>query len=76
MRCLLSRDVRALRLAVALLVALFAASAGAFTKKQDKLIALQTRASRRGGLITTVSKTFRLMMQSLMLGLGAISTTF
>jgi ATP-binding cassette subfamily C protein EexD len=39
--------------------------------KQDELIKLQTRASRRGGLITTTSKTFRMMMQSLMLGLGA-----
>jgi len=40
-------------------------------EKQDKLLALQTRASRRGGLITTTSKTFRLMMQSIMLGVGA-----
>jgi len=39
--------------------------------KQDELLRLQTRASRRGGLITTMSKTLRLMMQSLMLGLGA-----
>ncbi len=40
-------------------------------EKQDEMIGLQTRASRRGGLITTMSKTFRMMMQSLMLGLGA-----
>ena len=39
--------------------------------KQDELLKLQTRASRKGGLITTMSKTLRLMMQSLMLGLGA-----
>lgn len=40
-------------------------------QKQDELLALQTRASRQGGLITTLSKTFRMTMQSLMLGLGA-----
>jgi ATP-binding cassette subfamily C protein EexD len=40
-------------------------------KKQDQLLELQTRASRQGGLITTISKTFRTTMQSLMLGLGA-----
>jgi ATP-binding cassette subfamily C protein EexD len=40
-------------------------------QKQDELLRLQVRASRRGGLITTTSKTLRLMMQSLMLGLGA-----
>ncbi|BBB30684.1 type I secretion system permease/ATPase [Neptunomonas japonica] len=40
-------------------------------QKQDQLLELQTRASRQGGLITTVSKTFRTTMQSLMLGLGA-----
>jgi ATP-binding cassette subfamily C protein EexD len=40
-------------------------------QKQDEMLRLQTRASRRGGLITTMSKTLRLMMQSLMLGLGA-----
>ncbi len=40
-------------------------------QKQNELLALQTRASRQGGLITTLSKTFRMTMQSLMLGLGA-----
>lgn len=40
-------------------------------QKQDQLLELQTRASRQGGLITTLSKTFRMTMQSLMLGLGA-----
>ena len=40
-------------------------------QNQDELLRLQTRASRRGGSITTASKTLRLMMQSLMLGLGA-----
>jgi ATP-binding cassette subfamily C protein EexD len=40
-------------------------------ERQDELLALQARASRRGGIITTASKIFRMMMQSLMLGLGA-----
>ncbi|WP_036551236.1 type I secretion system permease/ATPase [Neptunomonas japonica] len=40
-------------------------------QKQDQLLELQTKASRQGGLITTISKTFRTTMQSLMLGLGA-----
>ncbi len=39
--------------------------------KQDSLLALQSRASRKGGLITAASKTFRLTIQSLALGLGA-----
>ena len=39
--------------------------------KQTEMINLQTRSSKRGGLITTISKTFRTMMQSLMLGVGA-----
>ncbi len=39
--------------------------------KQNEMIELQTRSSKRGGLITTISKTFRTMMQSLMLGVGA-----
>ncbi len=39
--------------------------------KQDVLLALQSRASRKGGLITAFSKTFRLTVQSLALGLGA-----
>ena len=39
--------------------------------RQDDLLALQTRASRKGGLVAASSKTFRMMMQSLMLGVGA-----
>ena len=40
-------------------------------ENQDKMLALQSRASRKGGLITAASKTFRLTIQSLALGLGA-----
>lgn len=40
-------------------------------EKQDQLLAMQARASRKGGLITAASKTFRLTIQSLALGLGA-----
>jgi len=39
--------------------------------RQDEMLDLQARAARRGGMISIISKTFRLMMQSLMLGLGA-----
>jgi ATP-binding cassette subfamily C protein EexD len=39
--------------------------------KHTQMINLQTRSSKRGGLITTISKTFRTLMQSLMLGIGA-----
>jgi ATP-binding cassette subfamily C protein EexD len=42
-----------------------------WTLQHDDMLSLQTRAARRGGLISTVSKTFRMMMQSLMLGIGA-----
>ena len=38
----------------------------------DKVLILQTDASRRAGIITSVSKTFRLIMQSLLLGIGAL----
>lgn len=38
---------------------------------QQDMLALQTRASRRGGLISTVSKTLRVSIQTLILGLGA-----
>jgi ATP-binding cassette, subfamily C, bacterial EexD len=40
-------------------------------EKQDILLSMQARASRKGGLITAASKTFRLTIQSLALGLGA-----
>ena len=39
--------------------------------RHDQMVDLQYRAGRRGGLIATISKTFRMMMQSMMLGLGA-----
>jgi ATP-binding cassette subfamily C protein EexD len=39
--------------------------------RQDQLLALQARASRKGGLITAASKTFRQAGQTLILGLGA-----
>lgn len=39
--------------------------------KQKKLIVLQATASEKGGLISALSKTFRVTIQSLILGLGA-----
>lgn len=39
--------------------------------RQHDMLALQSRASRRGGLISAVSKTFRISIQTLILGLGA-----
>jgi len=40
-------------------------------QKQSAMIALQGRASEKSGLITALSKTYRLAIQSLILGLGA-----
>jgi len=40
-------------------------------QKQGAMIALQVRASEKSGLITALSKTYRLAIQSLILGLGA-----
>lgn len=40
-------------------------------KKQTSMMALQGRASAKAGLITALSKIFRLTIQSLVLGLGA-----
>jgi ATP-binding cassette subfamily C protein EexD len=40
-------------------------------QKQAKVIQLQTRASKNGGFITALSKTFRTTIQTLILGLGA-----
>ena len=40
-------------------------------EKQQEMLSLQTRASRRGGLVTDASKTFRVLIQTLILGLGA-----
>ena len=39
--------------------------------RQEIVLTLQSRASRRAGLITSMSKTFRMAIQSLVLGLGA-----
>lgn len=39
--------------------------------RNRKVLALQGIASDRGGVITSISKTFRLIVQSLVLGLGA-----
>ena len=40
-------------------------------EKQQEMLSLQSRASRRGGLVTAASKTFRVLIQTLILGLGA-----
>lgn len=40
-------------------------------ERQNTLLALQVRASRKGGMITAASKTFRQASQTLILGLGA-----
>jgi ATP-binding cassette subfamily C protein EexD len=39
--------------------------------RQKNVLLLQSRASDRSGIITSISKTFRLLVQSLILGLGA-----
>ncbi|PYY69668.1 type I secretion system permease/ATPase [Pseudomonas jessenii] len=39
--------------------------------RHKKVLLLQSRASDRSGIITSISKTFRLLVQSLILGLGA-----
>ena len=40
-------------------------------ERQREVLALQSRASRRGGLVAAASKIFRVSIQSLILGLGA-----
>ena len=40
-------------------------------ERHDRMMGLQMRANRRGGMIATFSKTFRMLMQSMMLGIGA-----
>jgi ATP-binding cassette subfamily C protein EexD len=40
-------------------------------EKQYKLIMLQAKASEKNGMITAISKTYRMTVQSLILGLGA-----
>tara|TARA_Y100001951_G_scaffold28503_1_gene22261 strand:+ start:2713 stop:4461 length:1749 start_codon:yes stop_codon:yes gene_type:complete len=39
--------------------------------RQKKVLALQSNASDKGGMITSLSKTFRMLVQSLILGVGA-----
>ncbi|VVO30964.1 type I secretion system permease/ATPase [Pseudomonas fluorescens] len=39
--------------------------------RQKKVLTLQSIASDKGGLMTNISKTFRMLVQSLILGLGA-----
>ena len=41
-------------------------------KRFDQVLTLQTDASRSAGLLQSLSKTFRMIMQSLLLGLGAL----
>jgi len=40
--------------------------------KSDEILALQTEASRRAGIVANISKSFRMIVQSLLLGLGAL----
>ncbi|WP_312830569.1 type I secretion system permease/ATPase [Pseudomonas rhodesiae] len=42
-----------------------------WAKRQKKVLILQSVASDKGGAMTNVSKTFRMLVQSLILGLGA-----
>lgn len=42
-----------------------------WSMRQKKVLSLQSVASDNGGTITAISKTFRVMVQSLILGLGA-----
>ena len=41
-------------------------------KSSDEVLRLQTDASKRAGVISNFSKSFRMIMQSLLLGLGAL----
>lgn len=41
-------------------------------KKSNEVLGLQTEASRAAGALTSISKTFRITTQSLILGLGAL----
>ena len=41
-------------------------------KRFDQVLTLQTDASRSAGVLQSLSKTFRMVMQSLLLGLGAL----
>ncbi|MEB0041512.1 type I secretion system permease/ATPase [Pseudomonas sp. MH10] len=44
---------------------------GRWAHRQKKVLVLQSIASDKGGLMTNISKTFRMLVQSLILGLGA-----
>ncbi|MBA1264973.1 type I secretion system permease/ATPase [Stutzerimonas sp. NM35] len=44
---------------------------GRWGQRQKKVLQLQSQASDNGGLISNTSKTFRMLVQSLILGLGA-----
>ncbi|MCQ4322988.1 type I secretion system permease/ATPase [Stutzerimonas stutzeri] len=44
---------------------------GRWGARQRKVLLLQSQASDNGGMITSFSKTFRMLVQSLILGLGA-----
>lgn len=44
---------------------------GRWGMRQRKVLLLQSQASDNGGMITSFSKTFRMLVQSLILGLGA-----
>jgi ATP-binding cassette, subfamily C, bacterial EexD len=41
-------------------------------QQSDEVLVLQTEASQAGGAISSISKTFRMVVQSLILGLGAL----
>ncbi|MCV4282061.1 type I secretion system permease/ATPase [Pseudomonas capsici] len=42
-----------------------------WSMRQNNILILQSRASDKGGVIGSISKTFRILIQSLVLGLGA-----
>jgi len=42
-----------------------------WAKRQRQIMLLQSEASDKGGIVTTISKTFRTWSQSIMLGIGA-----
>jgi len=44
---------------------------GRWGQRQKKVLQLQSEASDNGGLVSNMSKTFRMLVQSLILGLGA-----
>lgn len=41
-------------------------------EQSDKVLLLQTDASKKAGMLSGISKTFRMIVQSLMIGLGAL----